>query len=198
MKNRRYGSIKYGDFSITILVNLFLFVISGLAFYIKAFTEGFLFLSVAILSFVNILYPYIETYSINGSIIKIRKILSSYRIGIPNKTIIVITQADVHQPFGYQSYLLKKRLAISILQDLPLDCVIEILHGKYKSQFIYTNSTIEKTMDKNIFVYSCIYTKDIIESVLQVTSGLIIIPESLKDIVAVPNNKIEVYYDIGW
>ena len=65
MENRRYGSIKYGDFSITILVNLFLFIISGLAFYIKAFTEGLLFLSVAILSFVNIIYTYVETYSIN-------------------------------------------------------------------------------------------------------------------------------------
>ena len=84
------------------------------------------------------------------------------------------------------------------MQELPLDCVIEMLHGKYKSQFIYTNSTIEKTMDKNIFVYSCVYTKDILENILKVTSSSIIIPESLKDIVAVPNDKIEIYYDIGW
>ena len=179
-------------------MNLSLLIISIIAFYLNLNNAGLIFLLFAFLLFANIFYPFAETYVINGNVIKSFKVFLFEEITIPKKSIIVISSADIHPPFGYQSILLKDRLTISILQEMPLDCVMENIHGRYKSQFIYTNSTIERTMDKNKFVYSCIYTKDILENILKVTSGLIIIPESLKGIVVVPNDKIEIHYDIGW
>lgn len=197
--HRRYGEIRLSDCASSMTLILLLLGIGLFSWAMKLFVEGMVFLIVAIFSLLNIYFPQLEYFSISGNVITTQNVFRSCNIIIPRKSVVVITQADISPVIGRQSFLLKNRLAISILQDMTLEDTLNLLHGKYPSQFTYTNSTIKKTFDDYLFVYNFVSFEGLIEKVLQATECFIIIPKSIQSRLPIINDpSINVYIDPGY
>lgn len=198
MTYRRYDRIRFRDYLSSFVIILFLLGIGLTAFSMRLFAAGIVFVIAVILSFLNIWVPYLERYSICDNVITTKRLFCSSKIIIPSKTVVVITKANIHPVLRHQSFLIKEKLAITVLQEMSLDRALELLHGKCPSQFIYTNSTIEKSADEYSFVYSFIFTEEVLKQILQSTNCLIIVPASIKHKVAIEDPSVEVYIDSGY
>ena len=107
---------------------------------------------------------------------------------------LVISLADVHELFGHQSFLISEKYAISIIDKLPIQTVIDGLFDGYSSQYRYTNSTIERTLSSN-FVYSFVFDKNDLERVLTDSKCDIVIPKSILDTNGLTNYMTHIYLD---
>lgn len=194
----RYGKIRLSDCLPTIVIILLSLGVGFVAYALRLFAEGSLFFIAAFLTFLSILYPYLERFSIVGNVIISKKLFCSLNIVIPPKSVVVITRADVCPVLSRQSILLKDRFAVSILQDMSLDNALKLIHGKFQSQFMYTNTTIEKTVDEYKFMYSFVLTEGLLKEVLQNTECFLIIPKSVKENIITDNLSIRVYIDSNY
>lgn len=197
MKKRRYGKIRLRNYSLQLMLIGALWIMGVIALFINALVECSIFFGIVLLSLLYLFYPYFETFQISDNVIVTNKFLFSSKIIIPDKTIVIISKADVIYPLSVQSVLLKDRYAVSILKDMPLETALNMLHGKYKSQFLYTNGTVERRAGYN-FVYSFVLEKELIEKVLNNTICTVIIPESIKDNIVIENSETNIYVDLDW
>lgn len=198
MNNLRYGKIRLDDYLPSIGLTICPLLIGIVALTAGANFEAGVFFTATVLALLNILSPCLECFSIRGNIITTRGLFHSSKKSIPSKSVLIITQADVHEVIGQQSVLLKGRYAVSILRSTPLDTVLKILHGKYPSQFLYTNSTIQRSFDEHIFIYSFVFDEELLACVLKNTECLMVIPESIKKCVVIDNMSVEVYIDLNY
>ena len=195
MLHLRYGRIRITDCLSSLIVPVMCLILGIVAMALGLYTSGSIYFAASGFALLTIIHPYLERYSICDNVIVIKRLFASSKIDIPANTVIVITQADIHPPFSHQSLFIKEELAISILQEMPLNEALNLLHGKHPSQHIYTNSTIENSVDEWRFVYSFIQNDTVLTQLFQRTNCCVIIPASISGKVDVESLPTEVYID---
>lgn len=194
MYQLRYGKPQIKDCKHSLLQIVILFIAGIIAISYGNEWHGAAFITVSVLTFLYILFPYAEWYYIESNTIHVKKLGKEYSINIPADSVLVISLADVHELFGHQSFLLSEKYAVSIIDKLPIQTVIDGLFDGYSSQYRYTNSTIERTLSSN-FVYSFVFDKNDLERVLTDSKCDIVIPKSILDTNGLTNYTTHIYLD---
>lgn len=203
MKHKRYGKFCFRDyisgwFAIAVLFLLIITCfITDTHFYLLIWPLLFLFIMVW-----SIYKPNSERFSISGDIIKIIQAGKEQRISIPAEPTLIVSYADVCPPlakrisYGNQTYVLKGKYAISILQKMSLQTVLDRLHQNYTQK--YTNSTVEACFEEYLYVYSFVGNQEILDELLFKRNCQIIIPETLVNQISIDLHQTNIHIDIGY
>ena len=203
MNYRRYGKFRFRDYTSAWLVIVFLFVLVVVGFLTD--TQFYLLIWPLLLLMImawSIYKPNSERFLISGDTITIMQGRKKQEVSIPSEPTLVVSYADVCPPlakrvsYGNQTYMLKGRYAISILQKIPLEIAIVRLHENYTRK--YTNSTVEACFDEHLYVYSFVGNQEIVDKLIANNKCQIIIPESLLSQLPINLNQINAHIDTGY
>ena len=203
MKYRRYGKFRARDYISAWLVIAFLLV----SIIVGLLTDtAFYWLVIPFLGTLMMLWsvvePNRECFSVSNRIITSFKGKKTEKLEIPSSPILVFSRADICASsiknicFGNQSYWLRGRYAVSILQHVSAETALQCLHRNHAKA--YTNTSIECTFEVNQFVYSFVCDQVMLNEWIYSEKCKLIIPESLIDKIRVHTSKIDVYVDKGY
>ncbi len=207
MMHRRYGRFRMRDYSsawfgVAVMIAP---VIAGLLmdmqFYLLIWP-----LMLSVIMVWSIWEPNRERFSISGDKITVNKGRKCKEIRIPSELSLVVSYADVcptfskHISHGGKTYMLKGRCAVSVLQKMPFETILECLHLNYARR--YTNTTVETVFDGYHCIYNCIYSfvcdQNLLDQLLVNRDCELIIPESLREKISVDLSNVKVYIDMGY
>ena len=203
MEYRRYGKFHFSDYASAWLSIVFLFVLVVVGFLTD--TQIYLLfwpLLLIIIMIWSIYKPNSERFLISSDTITIMQGRKKKKVSIPSEPTLVISYADVCHPlakcisYGNQTYMLKNRYAISILQNIPLETAFERLHQNYTRK--YTNSTVEAYFDERLYVYSFVGNQKLLDKLLTNRNCQIIIPATLLNQISIGLHQINVHIDTGY
>lgn len=202
MKYRRYGKIKLKNHLSNCFFDL-LFFLFGIACITTGNSEmsGAIFIGIAIFDVIHTLIQYREKFLINKDTFVVYKKRRIKSINLPSKMTVVISYADMCTDLAkrvtlYNStYMLKGEWAISLLEDVFVEKVIERLHGK--GAWRYTNCWVEELL-KQHFIYSFVCNQSMLEEVLSDKNFTLIIPETLLHMIDTKKLRGEIYIDKGF
>ncbi len=203
MKYRRFGKFRFRDYTSAWFAIVFLFVVVIFGF----LTDTQFYLLIWPLLFLmnmawSIYKPNSERFLISGNTITIMQGRKKQEVSIPSEPTLIVSYADVCPPlakrisYGNQTYMLKGRYAISILQKIPLETVFERLHKKYMCK--YTNTTVEACFGEYLCVYSFVGNQEMFDKLLANRNCQIIIPETLLNQISIDLHQIDVHIDTGY
>lgn len=203
MEYHRYGKFSFSDyigawFAIFFLLAL---VVGGLIMHIPLYLLIWPLIFSTMMAW-SIYKPNHERFYISGDIIAIKRGSKTQEITIPNEPTLIVSYADLCPPlamrtsYGNETYMLKGKYAISILQKMPLETVLERLHPKYARK--YTSSTIEAYFDEYLFIYSFVCNQALLDQLLTNRHCQLIIPESLLERVTINHSEVNVHIDTGY
>lgn len=193
---RKNGSFPWADMKATIAFWIIVALIPCYNIFHDIFLglTGFLIVALHIW---GIFYPFFERFSIKNSTICIKKLFSSYEKIVPEKSVLVITDHYVRFWFSGVSTQFIGQYAVSIIENMPIDEVLNEIRGKQPSQVAYSNYSIESDL-KWRFIYSFVLNEEALDELLSCTKATVIIPESLIDKININNPSAEIYIDKGW
>lgn len=203
MKYRRYGKFRFCDYISAWLVIVFLFVLvvdgflTDTQFYLLIWPLLFLMIMAW-----SIYKPNSECFLISGNTITIIQGRKKQKVSIPSEPTLVVSYADVCPPlakrigYGNQTYMLKGRYAISILQKIPLETALMRLHRNYTRK--YTISTVEACFDEYLYVYSFVGNQEMFDKLISNRNCQIIIPETLLNQISIDLRHQKVHIDLGY
>lgn len=202
MTYHRFGKIKLKNHLNNCFYDLF-FLIIGITGIVTGYSEicGAVFLGIVVFDVTSVVIPYMEKFTFNQKRIIACKGRAVYEKIFPEKIIVVISYADMCTDLAKrvslinQTYVLKESWAISILDNVGVEKVLERLHRK--GAFRYTNCWIEEWLAQ-YFVYSFVCNQSILEEVLLDKDFTLIIPETLASIISTKNLRGEIYIDKGF
>ena len=203
MMYRRYGRFRFYDYISSWLAIVFLFVLVVICFLTDTLVYLFI-LPLLVLIFMvwSIYEPNGERFSISDDTITITKGRKKQNVSIPSSPTLVISYADICSSFakrvsyGNQTFMLKGRYAISILQNTPIEITLAQLHSNFTHK--YTNTTLEVSFDENQYVYSFVGNQEILDKLIANRNCQIIIPESLLNQISIDLHQVNVYIDNGY
>lgn len=202
MKYGRYGKFRLKNHVSDCCVNLLLVGIGIVGITIgNAVISGAFFIGVSVIDVICTLIPYREKFSVNQKGLMIYKGRTIKEKIFPVKMTVVLSYADMCTDLAKrvtlvnQTWMLKGEWAISLLEDVAVNKVIERLHGKWAWR--YTNCWIEEKF-KEHFVYSFVCNQRMLEEVLNDKNFTLIIPETLLHKVDIQKIKGEIYIDKGF
>jgi len=114
-----------------------------------------------------------------------------------------VSYADVCPPltinttYGNPTHILKDKFAVSILQKMPAEDVLEILHQKLYLVQKYTTSSIRAVFDDYRYIYSFVCDQFLLDALIDSKKCLLIVPESLSKVIAFESSVENVYIDSG-
>ena len=185
MMYRRYGRFRFYDYISSWLAIVFLFALVVVCF----LTD-------------TLVYLFILPLLVSDDTITITKGRKKQNVFIPSSPTFVISYADVCSSFakrvnyGNQTFMLKGRYAISILQNTPIETTLAQLHSNFTRK--YTNTTLEVSFDENQYVYSFVGSQEILDKLIANRNCQIIIPESLLNQTSIDIHQVNVYIDNGY
>ena len=203
MKYRRYGKFRFRDYTSAWLVIVFLFVLVVVGFLTD--TQFYLLIWPLLLLMImawSIYKPNSERFLISGDTITIMQGRKKQKVSIPSELTLVVSYADVCPPlakrmsYGNQTYMLKGRYAISILQKIPLETALVRLHQNYTNK--YTTSTVEACFEEYLHVYSFVGNQELLDELVSNKNCQIIIPETLLNQISIDLHQINAYIDTGY
>ena len=203
MKHRRYGKFRFRDYisawiAVALLLVLMVLVfLTDTPFYMLIFP-------LLLLTFMvwSIYKPNSECFWLSGDIITIAEGGKTRDISMPSELTIIISYADVCSPFakrisyGNQTYMLKGRYSISILQKMPLEDALMRLHQNYTRK--YTNTTVEMSFDEHLYIYGFVGNQEILDHFLTNKNCRIIIPETLFNQISISSHQTNIHIDVGY
>lgn len=148
----------------------------------------------------SVLSPNREQFAISKNIITVVKGRKPIQVEIPLKVTLIISYADICPPFARrsatsmakQSYSLRGKYAVSILQKMPLEFTLQRLHQNLAKR--YTNSSIQNDFG-NKFIYSFVCDQILLNQLLDCWHCFVVIPKSLTNKVFLNSQLIEVFID---
>ena len=184
MKNYRFGKFRFGDYLMS-WVSIVLLLFFSVASIIFELSPLFIFFPAifAGIWFLIILLPQFEKFVIDDNSIVIERFRKKETIILPYNVILIVSYADICPPLairtvgGNETHILKNKIAISILYDMPIDDVLVNLHKNFLSK--YTSSTIQMVFNNNQFIYSFVYDQFMFNKLITNRNCKLIIPESL-------------------
>ena len=152
----------------------------------------------------SIIIPNQEKFAIHNDVITIKKITKTQQFIIPDNCVIVVAYADFCPFFvkrfqtGNQTYMLKERCSVTILQNNSIDYVLDKLHHQYAKR--YTTTSVEKSFDtESDLIYSFVCTNEQLENLIKDRKCQVIIPETLKNKVNLKKTgSATIIYDEGF
>lgn len=200
MKYRRYGKFRFSDYT----SSWFAIILISFLILIGIFTNTKFYLLIVPLMFLGIMVwsiykPNRECFSISGNTLIIIQGRKKQSIDIPYNPTVILSYADLCPPIakrigsGNQTYLLKGRYAVSILQNVSLETVLSRLHKNHV--FRYTATMVEECFNEQQYIYSFVCNQELLQKLLANKTCLLIIPESLMKMVSVDLNSKNVYID---
>lgn len=199
---RRYGEFRFRDyisvwFAISLLLVLMVVcVLTKIQVYWLIWPLFF----ILIMGW-SIYKPNSECFLIFSDTITVVQGRQKRNITIPSEATIILSYADVCPPlakrigYGNQTYMLKGRYSISILQKIPLETVFNRLHQNHA--YKYTNSTVEACFDEYLYVYSFVGNQEILDKLVANRNYQIIVPETLVHQISIDLHQINVHVDAG-
>lgn len=202
MKYRRYGKIKLKNHLSNCFFDLFFLLLGIIGISIGTVgISGAIFIGIAIFDIILTLIPYKEKFSLNQGNCTVYKKGKSKSINLPSKVIIVISYADMCTDLAkrvtlYNStYMLKGEWAVSLLEDISVEKVIERLHDN--GAWRYTNCWVEYLLKHN-FIYNFVCNQSMLEEILCNKDYTLIIPETLLHLIDTEKLKGDIYVDKGF
>lgn len=200
MEYRRYGKFSFGDYkSALFAIPFMIFVgIGGLLTDFPIFLSIFPILFSIIMAW-SIYQPHRERFSVCGDTIVIRQGQKEREVKIPSNPVLVVSYADLCPTIakrfssGNQTYLLKGKYAVSILQKMPLETALERLHPPHLRK--YTSSKIEELFDEHYFIYSFVCNQALLDELLINRDCQLIIPKSLLEHVPIDYRRADIHID---
>lgn len=199
---RRYGEFRFRDyisawFAISLLLVL---MVVGVLTEIQVYWLIWPLFFILIMGW-SIYKPNSECFLIFSDTITVVQGRQKRNITIPSEATIILSYADVCPPlakrigYGNQTYMLKGRYSISILQKIPLETVFNRLHQNHT--YKYTNSTVEACFDEYLYVYSFVGNQEILDKLVANRNYQIIVPETLVHQISIDLHQINVHVDAG-
>lgn len=125
------------------------------------------------------------------------------RIDITEQPIVLISHADYAGPMSVRTasspctFLFKNRYSINLLWGLTIEEIAKFLHKKPVVD-IYTNSMIPYLIHEYYYLYSFMGDSELMDYLITNWDPLIIIPESIRDIVKINAFSTKVFIDKGY
>ena len=202
MKNRRFGKFRFRDYCISwiAIASLLLFSIASiileLPFLFVIFPTVYAVVWLGVL-----LVPHREQFVMSSDAITVFLGKKAQTICLPSELTLIVSYADVCPPFamsmavGIQTHILKDKFAISILQKMPIEVALEILHRNRVQK--YTTSRIRTVFDDYHYIYSFVCTQSLFDELIANRKCLLIIPESLLGVISFDPSLVNVHIDTG-
>ena len=205
MKYKRYGKFRFRDNSALLVGTAFCFIL----FVAIVYSPGSLSRCVSLIPLGIVVFftwqiyePHREAFLLSGNTITRTWGRKKQTILIPSEPIFIISDADMTSSFyknvgvGNNHIILKGRYAISILQNVPLETVLEKLHERYAWK--YTNVSIESDFDDSVYVYDFVGNQELLDQLLSNRSCQVIVPETLLRKNAFDFHQATVHIDVGY
>lgn len=200
MKNRRFGKFRLRDYCISwiSIVSLLLFSIASTVLELSFLFVIFPIVYAVILLGV-ILLPHREQFAINSNSITVFLGKKTQTISLPSELTLVVSYADICPPLamrtavGNQTHILKDKFAVSILQKMPVDVALESLHKNRVQK--YTTSRIQTVFDDHRYIYSFVCNQSLLDELIANRECLLIIPESLFNVISFDTSIMNVHID---
>ncbi len=201
MKHYRYGKFQISDYigswCIVILYWILAFgcIIAELPFGYTCVPIIF-----SIIRIYSIIRPYKEQFEIKEDIIVVKNGKKETKKTLHKEMVLIISYVDTCPLFvkrtaiGNETHILKDRYAVSIIQKMPLEDIIERLHRNYVKK--YTTSTIKDFFEEYNYIYSFVTDEKMLEELLFNRKCVLVIPKSLVDKVEIKATEVEVYIDV--
>lgn len=202
MKTKRLGKFNFTDYigswgavAIYLLCSIASFVLDLSILYVIVP------LVCATIRLTTLLLPHYEQFSIHDDSIEVYWGRRRKKIHLPSELTIIVAYADVcpplaiHTAFGNQTHILKGKYSVSILQEVPIKDVLEVLHQSRIQK--YTASSIRTLFGGYRYIYDFVGNQFLLDTLLSQKKCLLIIPESLTKEIAVVQNAENVYIDPG-
>ena len=203
MKNKRLGKFRFCDYCISwISIALLLFfsvasIVLELPLFVVILPSVY-----AIIWLGSIILPHCEQFSLSEDSITVFWGRKTKRIPLHSELTLIVSYADVCPPLtirtavGNQTHILKDKIAVSILQKIPLETALVRLHQNYTRK--YTTSTVEACFEEYIYVYSFVCNQEMLDKLLANRNCQIIIPETLLKQISINLHQINVHIDTGY
>lgn len=203
MNNLRYGKFQFDDYCSAWLMIIFLFTVGIMGFFLDVcFWYCLCYISLAIYMLMSIVIPNLEHFLILDNAIVICRGNKKRTVTIPAEPILIISYADICPPLakrvsiGNQTYMLKGKYAVSILQNVTLTTALECLHRNRIRK--YTTNTIEASFYDYQYIYSFVCNQSLLEQLTADRKCLLIVPESLVDEISVTSYAVNIHIDTGY
>ena len=197
---KRYGKFNFSDYCASHFALLVLLSFSVLGWIIEAPVILLFFPIVFALIWAwTIFSPHREQFVIKDDSITTFIGKKTKTIPLPSGLTLVISCADIAPPLtrrtaiGNTTHILKDKIAVSVLQDMETEYVLNRLHQNHVKT--YTQSMIKADFDGYGFIYSFVYYQDAFDKIIEGRKCSIIIPESLKEKVIINSSNVDVYID---
>lgn len=185
LKKRRFGSFRFSDYWGSWIACLLYFgmVIAFIAVDLYVFFVV-LPLIFCLIRIWTIISPHFEWFALNDKEIVVSKFKKEKTIPLSDKLTVILSYADVCPPLSIhldhnnQTHILKDKISVSILQEMPIEFALNSLHKTAYSRK-YTMSSVEHCFDAYRFVYSFVFDTASFARLLDGRECLVIIPESL-------------------
>ena len=201
MKHRRLGIFRFGDYYLSWISIVILLLFSTASIVLELSFLFVVFPSVcAMIWLVTILVPHFEHFSINSDSISVFKCRQTKTIHLPEELTLIVSYADVCPPLtvrtvgGNQTHILKNKFAVSILQKMSVDVVLEILHKNRMHK--YTTSSIRNSFEGQQYIYSFVCDQFLFNDLIANRKCLLIVPESLSNVLSFKSSIENVYIDL--
>lgn len=194
---KRLGTFRFADYTSSWFAIIFMFMFSAASFTLQIS----LFLSIlpciyAIIRAFVILYPYLETFSIDDGCITVICGKSMQEIQFPERPVLIISYTDVCPPLavrtvdGNQTHILNGKISVTILQGLSLPCVLEQLKGSHIRP--QTVSTIRNIFDDTHYVYSFVCDQALYDQLVENKPCTVIVPKALAQTLCFKQSHVNV------
>ncbi len=200
MKNYRYGKFHFKNYCFSWFAITILLLFSITSFFLELSFVFFLFPIVyAVIWLLVILAPHVEQFTIDNNNIIVTFLKKKQTLPIPSEGTLVVSYADIcpplsiHTAIGSKTHILKDEYAISILEKMPLDTVLEALHRNHIEK--YTTSSIRNVFADCNYIYSFVCNQFLLDKLLENKNCLVIIPQSLLKMLSIDMSKVNVYID---
>lgn len=197
---RRYGKFNAQDYIVSWFVILFYLLFAVACYFLAgSFPLSLLSIALAVVRLLSILLPNCEQFSIQGDIIMVRRLGRIYKIPLPPRVVIVVSNTDICPPLSirtavaHRTHILHGQYSLSILQAMPLEYTLHHLHQNYVKE--YTSSMIQFEFDEHEYVYSFVFNAHLLNQILTGRTYQMIIPESLLDTVPQSQDSTNSYVD---
>ena len=203
MNYKRYGKFNFFDYISTWFAIVFMLALAAIGYLVNV--SYYLLIIPLLYSMIMLWSIYLsnsERFFISDDTITIIQGRKKQKVSIPSEPILVVSYADVCPPlamrmsYGNQTYMLKGRYAISILQKMPLETALVRLHQNYTRK--YTTSTVKACFDEYLYVYSFVGDQEIVDKLLANRKCQIIIPETLRNQIAIDLHQTNAHIDTGY
>lgn len=199
MKNCRYGKFRFSDYWISWIGIMIMTLFSVLFIILDPSIISVFPMAYATVWLWSILWPHREKFTLdNGTITVFKRNKVSYII-LPTELTVIISLADIAPLFAVrtatreQTHVLSDKYAVSILQKMPTETVLESLHRNHLRT--YSMSTIRNSFDDARFIYSFACDQSLLNRILENRKCSMIIPQSLLEEISINTRVVDVYID---